>query len=71
MTSGRHWTERGVRLRTVSNQLTIRAYFLGVPPSEIAQWYFALNGRMRYLFALLATATQKKGDFPDTELSLS
>ncbi len=39
VTSSRRWMKRGVLRATLSNQLAIWAYFLGVPPSQIARWY--------------------------------
>lgn len=39
LTSGRRWQKLGVLKTTLINQLTIVAYFLGVPPDRIAQWY--------------------------------
>lgn len=39
LTSGRRWQKLGVLKTTLINQMAIIAYFLGVPPEEIARWY--------------------------------
>jgi hypothetical protein len=39
ITSARRWQTVGVLQTTVMHQLVILAYFLGVPPARIAQWY--------------------------------
>jgi hypothetical protein len=39
LTSGRRWQKLGVWQTTVTNQLIILAYTLGVSPATIAQWY--------------------------------
>ncbi len=39
VTSGRRWQKLGILQTTLINQLVIAAYFLGVPPAAIGQWY--------------------------------
>jgi rSAM/selenodomain-associated transferase 2/rSAM/selenodomain-associated transferase 1 len=39
MTSARRWQKLGIIKTTLTNQLIIAAYFLGVPPERIARWY--------------------------------
>jgi rSAM/selenodomain-associated transferase 2 len=39
ITSGRRWQKLGVLRTTLINQLVILAYFLGVSPYRIRQWY--------------------------------
>jgi len=39
VTSARRWQKLGVWKTTLINQLIIIAYFLGVPPQQISQWY--------------------------------
>lgn len=39
ITSGRRWQRLGLLTTTLINQLVIAAYFLGVPPEQIARWY--------------------------------
>lgn len=39
VTSARRWLKLGVWQTTLINQLTIAAYFLGIPPQQIARWY--------------------------------
>jgi rSAM/selenodomain-associated transferase 2/rSAM/selenodomain-associated transferase 1 len=39
LTSGRRWRRLGIWRTTLINQLVIAAYFLGVPPAQLAQWY--------------------------------
>lgn len=39
LTSGRRWQKLGVFKTTLINQFIIIAYFLGVPPAQIALWY--------------------------------
>lgn len=39
VTSARRWLRLGVWQTTMINQLAIFAYFLGIPPQQIAQWY--------------------------------
>lgn len=39
VTSARRWQKLGVCKTTLINQLIIIAYFCGVPPQQIAQWY--------------------------------
>ena len=40
VTSARRWERRGVFTVTLWNQVFLLAYFLGVPPARIAQWYY-------------------------------
>src|ERR687885_877753 len=39
LTSGRRWQKLGVLKTTLMNQLIIAAYFLGIPPVQLAHWY--------------------------------
>lgn len=39
ITSARRWLRVGVWQTMIINQLIIIAYFLGIPPQKIAQWY--------------------------------
>jgi uncharacterized protein len=39
VTSARRWQKLGVCKTTLINQLIIIAYFFGVPPHQIAEWY--------------------------------
>ncbi len=39
LTSARRWQKLGVLKTTLLNQLVIIAYFLGVPPHRLADWY--------------------------------
>jgi rSAM/selenodomain-associated transferase 2 len=39
LTSGRRWQKLGVFKTTLTNQLMLIAYFLGVSPSRLARWY--------------------------------
>jgi rSAM/selenodomain-associated transferase 2 len=39
ITSARRWQKLGVIKTTLINQLIITAYFLGIPPHQIATWY--------------------------------
>jgi hypothetical protein len=39
VTSGRRWKKLGVLKTTLINQLIVLGYFLGVPPTQLAQWY--------------------------------
>jgi rSAM/selenodomain-associated transferase 2 len=39
LTSGRRWQKLGVLKTTLINQLVIAGYFLGVPPTQLMQWY--------------------------------
>lgn len=39
LTSARRWLRLGVWQTTIINQLAILAYFLRVPPQQIARWY--------------------------------
>lgn len=39
LTSGRRWQKLGVWKTTLINQIIILGYFLGVPPTQLAQWY--------------------------------
>ncbi|MGE5656883.1 MAG: TIGR04283 family arsenosugar biosynthesis glycosyltransferase [Actinomycetota bacterium] len=39
LTSARRWQKLGVLKTTLMNQMVILAYFLGVPPTQIAAWY--------------------------------
>ncbi|MBD3883161.1 TIGR04283 family arsenosugar biosynthesis glycosyltransferase [Phormidium tenue FACHB-886] len=45
LTSGRRWHKLGVLQTTLTNQLVIAAYFLGVPPETIERWYSATRLR--------------------------
>lgn len=45
LTSARRWQKLGVLKTTLINQIVIAAYFLGVPPLQIAAWY---RGSKRY-----------------------
>lgn len=40
LTSGRRWQKLGVVKTTLINQVVIMAYFLGVPPAQLARWYW-------------------------------
>jgi hypothetical protein len=39
LTSARRWQKLGVFKTTLINQVAIIAYFLRIPPKQIAQWY--------------------------------
>jgi hypothetical protein len=39
LTSARRWERKGLWPTTVTNQLAIAAYYLGVSPNRIARWY--------------------------------
>jgi rSAM/selenodomain-associated transferase 2 len=39
LTSGRRWQKLGVVKTTLINQLIIAGYFLGIPPTQLADWY--------------------------------
>jgi uncharacterized protein len=39
LTSARRWQKLGVWKTTIINQIVILGYFLGVPPTQLAQWY--------------------------------
>lgn len=41
ITSGRRWQNVGILKTTLINQIVIIGYFLGIPPSTLAQWYIA------------------------------
>lgn len=43
LTSGRRWQKLGVVKTTLTNQLLILSYFLGVAPTRLAQWYRRLR----------------------------
>jgi rSAM/selenodomain-associated transferase 2 len=45
LTSGRRWQKLGVLKTTLMNQLIIAAYFLGIPPVQLAHWYRRSNSR--------------------------
>ena len=45
ITSGRRWQKIGVLKTTLINQLIILAYFLGVPPTQLAHWYSSSKGK--------------------------
>ncbi|MBI1955732.1 MAG: TIGR04283 family arsenosugar biosynthesis glycosyltransferase [Acidobacteria bacterium] len=44
VTSARRWVEKGLWKTTLLNQVLLAAYFLGVPPSRIRDWYYGGNG---------------------------
>jgi hypothetical protein len=39
LTSGRRWLQRGVWKTTLTNQIAIITYLIGIPPEQIARWY--------------------------------
>jgi len=39
LTSGRRWLQRGVWKTTLTNQIAIIAYLIGIPPEQISRWY--------------------------------
>jgi rSAM/selenodomain-associated transferase 2 len=39
LTSARRWIKKGVLQTTFKNQIVVLAYFLGVPPIKIRDWY--------------------------------
>nr|WP_256478951.1 TIGR04283 family arsenosugar biosynthesis glycosyltransferase [Chroococcidiopsis sp. CCMEE 29] len=39
LTSGRRWLQRGIWKTTLTNQIAIIAYLIGIPPEQIAHWY--------------------------------
>lgn len=39
LTSPRHWLRNGVLKTTLTNQIAIIAYLVGVPPKQIKSWY--------------------------------
>ena len=44
VTSARRWVEKGLWKTTLLNQAYLAAYYLGVPPSRIHDWYYGGNG---------------------------
>jgi rSAM/selenodomain-associated transferase 2/rSAM/selenodomain-associated transferase 1 len=40
ITSGRRWQKLGIVKTTLINQIAITAYLLGMPPEQIARWYW-------------------------------
>jgi len=44
VTSARRWVEKGLWKTTLLNQVFLAAYFLGVRPSRIHDWYYGGNG---------------------------
>ncbi|OFV98723.1 MAG: hypothetical protein A3H94_05460 [Acidobacteria bacterium RIFCSPLOWO2_02_FULL_60_20] len=44
VTSARRWVKKGVWKTTLLNQAYLAAYYLGVPPSRIHDWYYGGNG---------------------------
>jgi rSAM/selenodomain-associated transferase 2 len=48
LTSGRRWQKLGVFRTTIVNQIVILAYFLGVSPQRILQWYRTGFSSIRY-----------------------
>lgn len=48
ITSARRWQKLGVIKTTLINQLIIAAYFLGIPPHQIATWYRGNHRKKNY-----------------------
>jgi len=45
VTSGRRWQKLGLLRTTLINQIVILGYFLGVPPTTLADWYRAKKSK--------------------------
>lgn len=44
ITSARRWVKKGLWKTTLLNQVYLAAYYLGVPPAHIHDWYHGENG---------------------------